>query len=65
LLILLATLVGSAINIPVARVRSQIMYLYRQVRVFGVRYLVPATSRRITVVAVNIGGALVLVALSG
>jgi uncharacterized membrane protein len=33
--------------------------------VFGVRYLVPATSRRITVVAVNIGGALVPVALSG
>jgi uncharacterized membrane protein len=65
LLILLASLVGSAINIPVGRIRGEIMYLYRQVRVFGVRYLVPVTSKRTTVIAVNAGGAVVPVALSG
>jgi uncharacterized membrane protein len=65
LLILLASLIGSAFNITVGRIRSEIMHLYRQVRVFGVRYLVPVTSRRTTFVAVNVGGALVPVALSG
>ena len=65
LLILFASLIGSAINIPVGQIRSQIMHLYRQVQVFGVRYLVPVTSHRTTLVAVNVGGALVPVVLSG
>jgi uncharacterized membrane protein len=65
LLILFASLIGSAINIPVGQMRSQTMHLYKQVRVFGVRYLVPVTSHRVTVVAVNVGGAVVPVSLSG
>jgi uncharacterized membrane protein len=65
LLLLLASLAGSAINIPVGQIRGEIIHLYRQVQAFGVRYLVPVTSKRTTVVAVNVGGALVPVALSG
>jgi uncharacterized membrane protein len=65
LLLLLASLAGSAINVPVGQIRNEVMYLYRQVRVFGVRYLVPVTSHRITIVAVNVGGTVVPVALSG
>jgi len=64
-LLLLASLAGSAVNIPVGRIRGQVMHMYRQVQVFGVRYLIPVTRRRSTIVAVNVGGALVPVALSG
>jgi uncharacterized membrane protein len=65
LLILLAGLIASAINIPVGRIHGQIMHLYRRVQVFGVRYPVPVTSRRTTLVAVNVGGTLAPAALSG
>jgi uncharacterized membrane protein len=64
LLILLASLLGSAVNLPVARLRNHVVQVHRTISVFGVRYLVPMMTRRNTVIAVNVGGALVPVALS-
>jgi uncharacterized membrane protein len=58
--ILAAALLGSYINIPVARFRAQVFRASALVTVFGVTYRIPVvveTGR--TTVAVNVGGALV------
>ncbi len=65
LALLLASLIGSMVNLPVARFRNQVVELRRTVSVFGVRYIVPMLTRRSTTIAVNVGGALVPAALSG
>ena len=65
LALLLVSLIGSMVNLPVARLRSQVVELRRTVSVFGVRYIVPMLTRRSTTIAVNVGGALVPAALSG
>jgi uncharacterized membrane protein len=65
LLLLLASLAGSAVNLPVARLRNQVVEVRRVITVFGVRYIVPMLTRRSTTVAVNVGGALVPVLVSG
>jgi uncharacterized membrane protein len=60
LVILALSIAGSAVNLPVARLRSSVLLGPQVIRVYGVPYLVPATrERRVTVVAVNVGGALV------
>ncbi len=64
LLLLLASLLGSAVNLPVARLRNQVVQVRRTVSVFGVRYIVPMLTRRSTTIAVNVGGALIPVAVS-
>jgi uncharacterized membrane protein len=64
LVILLASLLGSAVNVPVARLKNQVVQAHRTVSVFGVRYLIPMMTRQNTVIAVNVGGALVPVVLS-
>jgi uncharacterized membrane protein len=64
LLLLLASLLGSAVNVPVARLRNQVVQVRRTVSVFGVRYIVPMLTRRSTTIAVNVGGALLPVAVS-
>lgn len=64
LVVLGVSLLGSWINIPVARVRS-VGRPVGEVRVFGVRYLIRGTPEvHETVIAVNVGGALVPAALS-
>lgn len=65
LMILVASLAGSAVNLPVARLRNQVMTVNRTVSVFGVRYIVPVLTRRSTIIAVNVGGALLPVIVSG
>lgn len=48
------------VNLPVARMRSSVLLGAQVVRVYGIPYMVPATrERRVTVVAVNVGSALV------
>ena len=64
MLVLLASLLGGAVNIPVARLRSNVVQLEPYVSVFRIRYLVPVLRSRATVIAVNLGGALVPAALS-
>ena len=65
-LVLVATFLGSAVNLPVFQLRSrQVLVQSRVVRFLGVRYVVPGVwVPQRTVVAVNVGGALVPVAVS-
>jgi uncharacterized membrane protein len=64
--LLAASILGSMINLPVARLRDEVLVAPRVVRFYGMRYLVPEVrERRVTVIAVNVGGALVPAALAG
>ncbi len=66
-LLLVATLVGSFINIPLFTLRShEPVSTDRYVTVFGMTYRVPVATEgsRNTVIAVNVGGALIPVAIS-
>ncbi len=66
-LLLLATLAGSFINIPLFTLRSdEPVITDAYVTVFGMTYRVPAVSEgsRKTTVAVNVGGALIPIAVS-
>jgi uncharacterized membrane protein len=65
LTLLLVSLAGSMVNVPVARFGNQLVEVRRTVSVFGVRYIVPVLTRRSTTIAVNVGGALVPVVVSG
>lgn len=64
MLVLLASLAGSVINIPVARLRGRVTQLRQMVTVFGMRYVIPVVRSSRTTVAVNVGGAVVPAALS-
>ena len=64
LVLLLGSLIGSAVNVPVARFGHQLVQARGTVSAFGVRYVVPVLTRRSTTIAVNVGGALVPVAVS-
>jgi uncharacterized membrane protein len=63
-LVLLACLIGSAVNIPVARLSSHAVRMEPYISVFGLRYFVPVMQRRATVLAVNLGGTVVPAVLS-
>jgi len=58
--IIVASLIGGAINIPIARLRSRAVVVVDEIVVFGVRYRVPVVRQAThTVLAVNLGGALI------
>lgn len=58
--LVLASLLGGAINIPVARLRSRPAAGVGEVLVFGVRYRIPVVRRPAqTILAVNLGGAVI------
>jgi len=64
-LTLIATLIGSAINIPLFQFREEKILGGRIVHYFGMRYVVPkVVDWPGTVVAVNVGGALIPTVLS-
>jgi uncharacterized membrane protein len=58
-LLLLACLAGSYINIPIHRIRNEAVLMDQVVSFFGFRLQVPRIARRETVVAVNLGGAII------
>ncbi|HTW64875.1 MAG TPA: DUF1614 domain-containing protein [Bryobacteraceae bacterium] len=65
LAVLLFSLLGSAINIPVAELPPEQMVSGRTVDFFGMEYMVPVVQESPgTVIAVNVGGALIPVILS-
>jgi uncharacterized membrane protein len=67
LLILVGTLVGSTINIPILKIKTTIpMITEDYVSFFGVTYRIPRTvyGEQITTIAVNVGGALIPTAVS-
>jgi uncharacterized membrane protein len=58
--LVVASLLGGMLNIPIARLRGKATVEVGEIRVFGVRYRVPVVSRgQSTVLAVNVGGALI------
>jgi uncharacterized membrane protein len=59
-IILAAALLGSMVNIPVARLRGEVHEVSQTVTVFGVTYRIPvAVQDGGTTIAVNVGGAIV------
>jgi uncharacterized membrane protein len=56
---LLATLLGSFVNIPVKKIPQETMVTERRMTFFGFRYVVPAWKQQVTIVAVNVGGAII------
>jgi uncharacterized membrane protein len=64
-IILAGALLGSMINIPVARLRAQVRQENTLVTVFGVTYRIPLAIRTgSTTIAVNVGGAIVPAAVA-
>ncbi len=58
-------LLGSSLNVPVGWMRSRSMVTARRVVVFGVVYVIPKVTRsRQTLIAVNVGGAVIPVGVS-
>jgi uncharacterized membrane protein len=58
--LLLATLIGSFFNIPIAELSPERAMSHHHVDFFGMRYAVPAVSHwKGTLVAVNVGGAVI------
>jgi uncharacterized membrane protein len=65
LTLLLASLIGASINIPVVELPAQEVEIIRHVTFFGMRYVVPeVTDWPGTVIAVNVGGAIIPAILS-
>jgi uncharacterized membrane protein len=62
---LFASLLGRFINIPIKKIPQQTMVADRQISSFGIRYVLPLWKQSETVLAVNLGGAVVPVILSG
>lgn len=65
LAVLLFSLLGSAVNLPVAELPPEQMESHRVVDFFGVEYVVPVIQESPgTIIAVNVGGALIPAILS-
>ncbi|MEB2285705.1 MAG: hypothetical protein B6D46_09100 [Polyangiaceae bacterium UTPRO1] len=64
MLFLLLTLIGSAINVPIGEIHGRTAVGGRQVSVFGMRYVVPHVAWDHTILAVNLGGAVLPTLLS-
>ncbi len=65
LLVLLSTLLGSYINIPLFQLSAQRVVADRAFRYFGSRYMLPQTvDWPGTIVAINVGGAVIPIVLS-
>jgi uncharacterized membrane protein len=63
-LILFAALLGSGINIPVAQLPAQRVVQPHIIDFFGMQYVIPSViERQSTVIAVNVGGAVIPVLL--
>lgn len=65
--LLLLSLLGSYVNIPVKRIESQVPVISGvAIDFYGLRYLIPSFAvKRSTVIAVNLGGAVIPVLVSG
>jgi uncharacterized membrane protein len=65
LLLLLGSLLGSYVNIPIASLSEQQMVSDQEISYFGMRYVVPVVvDWPGTIIAVNVGGAVIPVLLS-
>jgi len=65
LLLLLASLIGSYFNIPIAHLPEEKVISGQIIEVFGIRYIVPVVADWPgTVIAINVGGAVIPALLS-
>ena len=64
MMLLFGSLIGSYFNIPIAEVPQSQMHADRVVDFFGIQYMVPPESIAGTVIAVNVGGAVIPTAMS-
>ncbi len=65
LIILFAALLGSGVNIPVMRLPAQRVVEPRIMEFFGMQYVIPSVvERQSTVIAVNVGGAVIPILLA-
>ena len=64
LLLLLASLIGSYVNIPVYEFQDREVLSWHEVSYYGVQYLVPVVGQPGTVIALNVGGAVIPTLLS-
>ncbi|NPB08953.1 MAG: DUF1614 domain-containing protein [Thermodesulfobacteria bacterium] len=66
LFFLLGSLIGSHINIPIKKIEhGEEIHPERVVNFFGIRYVVPEVrERRVTIIAVNVGGCIIPVFIS-
>ncbi|MGE0823797.1 MAG: DUF1614 domain-containing protein [Candidatus Binatia bacterium] len=63
--LLLVSLIGSAINLPLTQVRGGNVLIQQEIEFFGMRYVVPVVEHRdYTLIAINVGGAIVPTLLS-
>ena len=62
--VLLASLLGSYINIPIAYLPEHHMSARAVVSYFGVPYVVPVVRSTVTVLAINVGGAVIPIIMS-
>jgi uncharacterized membrane protein len=62
--LLILTLVGSMINIPIYQIESQNLVKDQMVSFFGMRYRAPVLRTQKTVLAINVGGAVIPALLS-
>ncbi|RLB18509.1 MAG: hypothetical protein DRG63_02280 [Deltaproteobacteria bacterium] len=61
---LFTTLVGSFVTIPIKKIPQETMTAETRVDFFGFRYVVPVWRKKETVVAVNLGGAIIPTVIS-
>jgi uncharacterized membrane protein len=62
--LLLLSLLGSSINIPITHIDGGPAPTHRVVQFFGMRYVIPTLEYRPTILAVNVGGAIVPICIS-
>lgn len=61
---LMASFLGSLINIPIKKIPQESMTDKKTMTFFGLRYTIPATRQNYTIIAVNVGGAIIPVLIS-
>jgi uncharacterized membrane protein len=61
---LYATLAGSLINIPVIKIPQEVMSTEKRINYFGFTYTIPIPKRNVTILAINVGGAIIPVLIS-
>jgi len=64
MLLLLGSLVGSYFNIPIAELPDEPMTHHHAIGYFGMQYAVPPGDWKGTVIAINVGGAVIPMAMS-
>jgi len=62
--VLFATLFGSFVNIPIKKIPQAVMTSQSRVNLFGLRHVIPVWKERVTVLSVNLGGAVIPVLVS-